>query len=105
VFKKRLSFGSVDRSGQEAGPSTILSEGYEVAHVFVFFVRTVQLGSTDRRQVPNWIWAGTVCFGAFQLQTVRGFSLDSINSQGQTVRPCRADSPHMKINLVSALAI
>jgi hypothetical protein len=44
-------------------------------------------------------------FWAFELRIVRGFSPSSTNSQGQIVRPCRADRPHMKINLVSALVI
>jgi hypothetical protein len=41
------------------------------------------------------VWAGTVCFWALVLRTVRGLSLDKTNSQVRTVRPCMADNPRV----------
>jgi hypothetical protein len=41
------------------------------------------------------VWAGTVCFWVFVLQTVQGLSPNSTDSHSQTVRPCMADSPRM----------
>jgi hypothetical protein len=40
------------------------------------------------------VWAGTVCFWALVLRTVRGLSPDS-TPRSWTVRPCMADSPRV----------
>lgn len=38
-------------------------------------------------QVPKWVWAGTICFGAFVLRIVRRLISNSANSKRWTARP------------------
>jgi hypothetical protein len=61
------------------------------------FVRTIRPGSASRPHVPNWIWAGTVCFWVFELQTVRGFRPDSTNSKVAD-RPAVKGGPSAHVN-------
>jgi hypothetical protein len=85
----------VDHPGLGVGPSAVLTrEGLSLRSPCVF-VWTVWPGSADRPQVPNWIWAETVCFWSNELRTVRGLNPDSTISQV-------ADRPHVQINLVRA---
>jgi hypothetical protein len=87
----------VDHPGLGVGPSAVLTrEGLSLRSPCVF-VWTVWPGSADRPQVPNWIWAETVCFWSNELRTVRGLNPDSTISQVAD-RPALEGGPSARAN-------